>query len=897
MKKTILVCLSFLLILSKLSSADGPAAAPAAVAAPGSIAAPGSFAATPGTVGSPGVSGGFGSLASPAGTVTFGSTTGTGTASGLLGTASQGSAPMTGGLLGNTASGPVQAPPGVEMLSNFQQNNAALQQNNATMEVKAKNAAEAAAAGAADKTMSPEEKFMSADDEFSPKPKPFLVGKLMQFGYSFFSQQTTFAPIIDVPVGPDYLVGPGDTLMLTVWGALDATLPLEVNRNGEIALPRVGTVRVWGVPFGKVPELIQAALSRTFKTVHLNVTMGKLRLMKVYVVGEITNPGAYDISALSTVINALAAAGGPTKQGTLRGIQVLRNGHLVETVDLYSFFLNGDKSRDIRLQPGDTINVPIHGNLVGVAGNVRKPAIYELPKGATLEDLFKLAGGIAPSSYLQRIQLSRFVANDKKVVADFNFDQKVSGKSLAAQSAEVKLQDLDLVKVFPIDFTVRDQVQLTGYVLRPGGYALKPGMRLKDLLLPDNILPEYYQGSVEITRLVAPDLHPEKLFQNLDSALKGNEKDNILLREFDTVHVFSRWEMEEMPRATISGDVQKPGAYRIFPQMTLRDLILLAGNLKRTAYLNSAEITRTQVSKDGVKSNIINVDLAEALNDNPKDNIALNNFDEVVIRRVPDWKEETERYITLIGQVRFPGTYPILNGERLSSVIERAGGYTPRAYLKATKFTRKLTQLIQQKRMDEVIVRAEQDLMRKQQDLTSAAASKDELDATKTAIQGMQASLEKLKLAKAEGRISLQLGSIDELKKTPYDLELQGGDVLDIPESTNSIMVFGEVYNPTTVVQVPGGTVLDYLRKAGGPTTNAEEAETYVVRADGTVVSKREKRGFFHDSFLSMTLDAGDSIVVPQRLDKVAWMRELKDIAFIIGQTALAAGVLVAAGL
>jgi hypothetical protein len=199
--------------------------------------------------------------------------------------------------------------------------------------------------------------------------------------------------------------------------------------------------------------------------------------------------------------------------------------------------------------------------------------------------------------------------------------------------------------------------------------------------------------------------------------------------------------------------------------------------------------------------------------------------------------------------------------------------------------------------MDEVIVRAEQELMRKQQDLTSAAASKDELDATKTAIQGMQASLEKLKLAKAEGRISLQLGSIDELKKTPYDLELQGGDVLDIPESTNSIMVFGEVYNPTTVVQVPGGTVLDYLRKAGGPTTNAEEAETYVVRADGTVVSKREKRGFFHDSFLSMTLDAGDSIVVPQRLDKVAWMRELKDIAFIIGQTALAAGVLVAAGL
>ena len=749
--------------------------------------------------------------------------------------------------------------------------------------------------GSGDKgEMSMDEKLMSAEEDAVMKPQPFRIGKLTQFGYSFFKQATAFAPAIDIPVGPNYIIGPGDILILTTWGTLDAVLPLEVNRSGEVTLPRVGAIRVWGVPYGKVAEVIKAGLSKAFKNVQLNVTMGKLRLMKVYIVGEVNAPGDYDISALSTVINALSAAGGPTKQGSLRVIQVLRAGQVVETVDLYDFFLRGDKSRDVRLQPGDTINVPIHGNLVAVAGNVRKPAIYEFPKALTLKELFEMAGGVPPSGYLQRVQISRVVANDKKIVADF--DLKVSGP-LAPQTVGIKLQDMDIVKIFPIDFTVRDHVQLDGYVLRPGGYALKPGMRLKELLGTDNMLPEYYPESVEITRLVAPDFHPEKINVNLDRALQGSQTDNILLKEFDSVHVFSRWEMEEVPRVRISGEVQKPGDYRIFNKMSLRDLILTAGNLKKTAYLKSAEITRTFISKEGVKSSIINVDLDEALKGKPADNILLENFDEVSIRRLPEWKEETDRYCLLKGEIRFPGVYPILKGEKLSSVIERAGGFTDVAYLKGSKFTRKLTKELQQKRMDEVIVRSEQELSRKQQELTSVAASKEELDATKATMEGMRSSLEKLKLAKAEGRVTITVGTLEQLKKSPYDLELQGGDTLEIPQSSNSIMVFGEVYNPTTVVETPGKSVKHYLKKAGGPTTNADEDEMYVVRADGTVVSKHEMSGFFYNSFLSMQLDAGDTIVVPQQLEKVAWMRELKDIAFIIGQTALAAGVLVAAGL
>lgn len=754
-----------------------------------------------------------------------------------------------------------------------------------------------AASATAQSAMSNAEQMMSAEDDMGMKSKPFQLGKLRQFGYSFFNQPTTFAPVVDVPVGPDYLVGPGDTLVITVWGSLDASLPVEVNRNGEIILPRAGAVRVWGVPFGRVPDLVKAALQKTFRSVNVNVTMGKLRLMRVYLVGEVVSPGGYDVNSLSTVINALAAAGGPTKEGTLRKIQVLRGGHVVDTVDLYNFFLKGDKTRDIRLQPGDTVNVPVHGNLVGIAGNVKKPGIYEFDKESSLEDLLGMAGGIVPSSYLQRVQISRYVANDKKIIADFNLDAKASGKSLDALSGAVRLQDMDVVKVFPIDLTVRNHVQLEGYVLRPGGYALKPKMRVTDVITPEILLPEYCPDTLEITRLVPPDFHPIKLYVSLDQALKGNEKDDILLNEFDTLRVFSRWEMEEMPRVTISGDVQRPGVYRVLSQMTLRDLILAAGNLRKTAYMQSAEVTRSEISKTAVKSRIVNVDLEEVMKGNPKDNLVLANFDEVVIRRVPEWKEETDRYVTLTGQVRFPGVYPIRKGEKLSSVLERAGGYTDQAYLKGAKFTRKLTQAIQQKRMDEVIARSEQDLMRKQQDLTSAAASKDELEATKATLQSMMASLQRLKSAKAEGRIAMQLGPIPELKKSPYDVELQGGDTLDVPLSTNSIMIFGEVYNPTTVVAIPGGTVGEYLKKAGGPTLNADTDEIYVVRADGTVVSKHEMKSFFFDKFNSLKLDSGDTIVVPESLEKVAWMRDLKDIATILGQTALAAGVVVAAGL
>src|SRR6185369_2668558 len=241
---------------------------------------------------------------------------------------------------------------------------------------------------------------------------------------------------------------------------------------------------------------------------NLNLTMGRLRNIKVYVVGEVRRPGDYNLNSLSTLINALSAAGGPTKNGSLRNIRINRNGQLVEVVDLYDFFLKGDKGRDVRLQPGDTILVPVLGPVAGVAGNVRRPAIYELKEERSLKELLQLAGGINPTGYLQRVQLYRVQAHDKKMVTDFALEP---GAGLAPDqpAGAIALQDLDLVKVLPIDDVLRGYVRLEGYVLRPGDYALKPGMRLSSLLTPDNMLPEYYRHAGQLTRLYPPDLHPE----------------------------------------------------------------------------------------------------------------------------------------------------------------------------------------------------------------------------------------------------------------------------------------------------------------------------------------------------------------------------------------------------
>lgn len=719
-------------------------------------------------------------------------------------------------------------------------------------------------------------------------PQSFQYGKLQQFGYSFFRGETDpFAAMSDIPVGPDYLLGTGDRINLTVWGSIDGTYQLEVNRSGELVIPKVGPVKVAGVSFGQLPQLLSGQLSRIYRNFQLSVTMGKLRMFKVYVVGDVAAPGDYTISSLSTLLNALSAAGGPTRSGTLRSIVIKRDGKLVDTIDLYDFFLKGDKSRDIRLQPGDTVFVPSIGPVAGIAGNVRRPAIFELKNENTLKDLLALADGIVPTGYLQRLQISRVDAYEKKSVTDVNLDPKTVGKDLDSLAADIPIKDMDVVKIFPIDSTVRGYVRLSGYVLRPGDYAVKPGMTLRDLLLPDNLLPEYHQSVGSLIRLVPPDFHPEMTVIHPANAAAGLPDFNLKLQEFDTVKIYSRWEMEEMPRVRISGDVQRPGDYRLLEGMTVRDLLYTAGNVKLTAFLKNAEIARMHRSGDNVSLSSLTIDLGRALENDPKHNLLLEPFDELSVRRIPNWSEEMERYVTIKGEVKFPGTYPIFKGERISDVVRRSGGYTERAYLRGAKFTRRSVQELQQKRMDEVLSRTERDIVQKQAAVASTATSKEELDATKAALEALQKNTDKLKLLKAEGRVVIHIDQQKELKGSEYDLLLEGGDTFDVPPRPSVVNVLGSVYNPSSFVHLSSNSVSLYLDLSGGAVSDAETSDMYVIRADGSVVSRQQS---FFGGFLSSPLDPGDTLIVPQKLERVAWMRELKDWTQILANIALTAG-------
>jgi len=716
-----------------------------------------------------------------------------------------------------------------------------------------------------------------------------------QFGYSFFAQGDPFAAMTDIPVGPDYVIGAGDRIVITAWGGLEGVFETEVSRNGEITLPKVGALQVAGVPFGQLPKLLQNHIGKVFKDFQINVTMGKLRLMKVFVVGEVRRPGAYSVSSLSTLINVLSAAGGPTGNGTLRNIEVKRNGKLVETVDLYDFFLKGDKSRDIRLQSGDTVFVPAIGKVAGIAGNVRRPAIYELKGEKTLADLVSLADGIIPTGYLQRIQISRIEAHEKKTVVDVNIDPK-EGKGVEQTLSSILLQDMDLVKIFPIDQTLRGYVRLEGYVLRPGDYALKPGMRLSDLLASDNLLPEYHREIGQIVRLVPPDFHPELIIFKPAKAAERLPGYDLELHEFDTIRLFSRWEMEQMPKVIISGDVQKPGSYRLFDNMRVRDLVYSAGNVTLTAYLKQAELTRIERSWERVSTSSLVIDLEKALAGDPQHNVTLRPMDELFIRRIPYWVEETNRYITLTGEVLFPGTYPVYRGERLSSVIARAGGFTDKAYLRGAKYTRESTRKVQQKQLEESLIRLEMEVAQKQAELAAVAVSKEELDATKASLEGLQRNIEKLKGMKAEGRVVIALDHPERLKGGPGDIEVEGGDTLHVPANPRTVSVLGSVYNPSNFIVSEDRPARHYLELAGGSTASADEGEIYILRADGTVESRKQSSWFaslFGFDALGRPLQPGDAVVVPQKIEKTAWLLDIKDITTILSQLAITAGTVI----
>jgi protein involved in polysaccharide export with SLBB domain len=747
-------------------------------------------------------------------------------------------------------------------------------------------------------------------DLLSPLEKSFQEEKIpqavsreiKQFGYDFFlSKTSSFAPVADVPVGPDYLIGPGDSFTITLWGRTEGSYPVEVNHNGEIAIPKVGVLKVWGLTFPQLQQFLFEQIARYYKDFQVSVTMDRLRTIRVFVVGEAQYPGNYLVSSLFSVYHSLIAAGGPSKKGSMRNIQVLRKGKVVETLDLYDFLLRGDRSRDVRLQSGDTVFIPVIGPTVGISGSVKRPAIYELKEPVPLKEFIEMAGGVTFQGYLQRVQVERIAAHEKKVMVDFDIspEEKTSLPPLTTI-----LRDGDFVKIFPIYHQPENIVFLEGHVKRPGSLELKPGMRLSDLLPSFKVLlPEPYLDHAEILRLLPPDRKPTIISFDLGKLLQGDTQENLSLENQDRIVIFGKSSLSELPRVGINGEVLAPGKYRLVERMRVKDLIYQAGNLRRSAYLHEAEITRLVKTGNAVTSKIFNVDLNEALRENPQHNILLEEDDILFVRQIPKWY--VDKNVSLTGEVRFPGVYTFQKGDRLSSVLERAGGFTPEAYLTGAFFARESVRKTQEKRIQEFIEEQEREIIKEGTRSAEAALTKEETEQRQRALVQRRELIARLKAAAVTGRIVVKMIPLDKFKGSEYDIELEDGDSLNIPMTPSSVMVMGRVYNPNAILYTKGQALEYYLNKVGGPAENADTKRIYLVKADGSIISRSQFSfwGYRWDpdmhqwssgGFMRSTIGPGDTILVPEKYERIYWGREVRDWTQIIFQMAMAAGILVA---
>jgi protein involved in polysaccharide export with SLBB domain len=495
---------------------------------------------------------------------------------------------------------------------------------------------------------------------------------LERFGLDVFRKgeaNPAYLPM-DLPVGPNYVVGPGDSLSIDLWGGVSQRLLRTVDREGRVALPEAGPILVSGRTLGDVQQEVQRVLRTQFRDVSADVSLQRLHTVRIYVVGDVASPGAYDVSSLSTPLNALFAAGGVTQQGSLRRLEHYRGKQLVEEVDAYDLLLHGIRGDLERLENGDSLLVPSLGPVVTVEGMVRRPALYELHSEKSLEDALDLAGGILPAAALRHIEVQRLVAHEKRTMLSVEINETSDPQAVRAQLRSFPVQDGDEIHIFPIAPYNSASIYLEGHVLRPGRYSYKPDMRLTDLVGSHaDLLPEPSVRYAEIIRLSAPDYHPVVETFDLAAALEHPET-APKLEPLDTVRIFGRYDFEPDPEVLVTGEVRVPGRYRTSGQEHVRDAIYHAGGVTPDAWLDSAQLFRRQ--PDGT-TRVFSINIRDALTDDPLNNVLVQPRDRILIHRQPEKVDPPNVYVR--GDVARPGRYPLAANMRVSDLVRSAGGF------------------------------------------------------------------------------------------------------------------------------------------------------------------------------------------------------------------------------
>jgi len=694
---------------------------------------------------------------------------------------------------------------------------------------------------------------------------------------------------IDLPVGPDYVLGSGDGLTISLSGGISQTFTREIDREGKIILPEAGPLVVAGLTLRQAQSAIVATLTQQYHNAHVDVAIARLRTVRVYVVGDVQRPGAYDLSSLSTPLNALYAAGGPTSVGSLRIVRHLRGKQLVHEVDLYDFLLHGVRMDDERLQPGDTLLVPPAGRQVAVSGMVKRPAIYELKGPASLSDVLADAGGTTVAAALNQITVNRIQQNQQRQTVNLDLPRSAAPDAIAKAMQAFSVQDGDRIHVSAILPYSESAVYLQGHVVRPGKQAYHEGMQLNDVIRSyQDLLPEP-AAKGDIVRLIPPDLHPVTIQFDVADVLIGNNR--IALQPFDTVRIFGRYELDS-PQVTIRGEVQRPGAYALSEGMTAAQLVRMAGGFKRDALLESADLTSYTVQdQKSVVSQREPISIGAAVNGgvNSGADVPLKPGDVLTIHQISGWGD-IGASISLQGEVTYPGSYGLQAGERLSSVLRRSGGFRDSAYPTGAVLIRTQVRELEEKSRAELIRQIEANAASAR--LAPSLNSQDQAVNMQAAQQQQAEVLQRLRSEPASGRLVIHVSSdIDSWANTPADIEMRSGDVLTIPKRPGFVLVSGEVYNASAITFVPGKDAEWYLRRAGGANEVANRKEIFVIRANGTVVGRRSGEKF-GSNVLSTKLEPGDVVVVPQKIisGSVFW-RNLLTVAQISSSIAFTAAV------
>ena len=784
---------------------------------------------------------------------------------------------------------------------------------------------------------------------------PRQSAKLERFGEDVFRNGTGNLDELpmDMPAGPDYVVGPGDGLTINLSGGIAQRLQRVVDREGRVALPEVGAVEVAGQNLGDVQHLVRSVLSHQFRDVDADVSLSRIRTVRVYVVGDVERPGAYDVSSLSTPLNALYLAGGPTSGGSLRLLDHYRGKQLLQRVDVYDLLLHGITGNMQRLEAGDTVEVPPLSGGVTIEGMVRRPAVYELNGEKSLAEVLQLAGGVLPTGTLRHVDVERVESHESRTMLRLDIPETNNQEQVTQAIEDFNVQDGDKIKITPILPYADKTVYLDGYVFRPGKFAYTEGMKVTDLIRSyKDLLPEPSASHAEIIRLAPPDSTPVVLAFNLGDALAGKDQD-LVLKPFDTVRIFSKYDFEDPPVITITGEVRdpgdhltngtphlrdaiylaggttrdallddaqiyrktsdgklevisvnlgkalegdakydiavepkdrifvhrdlnkldppmvsvegevaRPGKYPLGEDMTAAQLVRLAGGFKRGAYTEQADLTRFEVAQ-GTKviGDHVSVPIAKAMLGEPDSDVRLRDGDVLTIGQISEW-QDLSATVQVKGEVAHAGGYGIQPGERLSSVLARAGGLLPTAYPYGAVFERVELRQMEEKNRADLIERIKEEAKNVKLD---PEMDLDDRAEAKASVLQYKKTIDELENTPPAGRLVIHISSdVKHWANTSADVQLRAGDTIYIPKRPGMVFVDGSVYNPTGITYKPGKDAGWYLKQAGGPTAMANRKGTFVIRADGSVVGGAGS--LLGGGVESAELRAGDMVVVPEHV-------------------------------